>query len=97
MTTELQKLREQINQIDDELLTLLHQRQSIVHEIGKQKQLAHLPLRDLTREQQVLLNLKKRAEARHLSLSDKDIDTIFQAIMQRALTLQIQESQQEAK
>lgn len=97
MTAELQKLREQINQIDDELLTLLHQRQSIVHEIGKQKQLAHLPLRDFTREQQVLLNLKTRAKTRHLSLSDDDIDMIFHAIMQRALNLQVCESQQKIK
>ncbi|MDG6897270.1 hypothetical protein A6A19_04475 [Actinobacillus delphinicola] len=97
MTAELQKLRKQINQIDDELLTLLHQRQIIVHEIGKQKQQEHLPLRDLNREQQVLSNLKMKAKTRQLHLSDDDIDAIFHIIMQRALDLQVQESHQNIK
>lgn len=88
MSETLQELRQQVSQIDQDILNLLNQRQKLVREIGKTKQQQQLPIRDLKREEQVLLKLNQLATQQNLLLTTEDINHIYQAIMQAALNLQ---------
>ncbi len=88
MKADLLTYRQQINAIDHQLLKLLNERQKIVRKIGTEKKQQQLPLRDLTREQAVLKQLKAQARAENLSLSDESIENIYRAIMAEALKLQ---------
>lgn len=51
---ELTLLREQINQIDAELTTLLQRRMQVVKQVGEYKKAQNLPVLHTGREQEVL-------------------------------------------
>ncbi len=89
MNLELIQLRQQIDQIDHQLLKLLHQRQQVVKQISKLKQHQYLPSRDLIREQQILTTLKQISVQQQFDLTDEDVEVVFRAIMQRGLALQV--------
>lgn len=88
MNDELNALRNEINQIDEGLLQLLHQRQQVVNKIGKYKQTHGIPARDAKREAQLLKQLKQLAKEQNFLLSEEDLEVIFGAIIQRALNFQ---------
>nr|MDO8109434.1 prephenate dehydratase [Candidatus Sigynarchaeota archaeon] len=75
---KLRKLREKIDMIDDELVTNLEKRASVAKEIGVLKKLKKLPVRDLSREQEVL----KRLSGKPLqNLNPADLEKIYKEIM----------------
>ena len=51
---ELKDLRNKIDQIDQELVTLIEQRLEVVKQIGEYKKKHNLPILDQNREQEVL-------------------------------------------
>ena len=51
---ELKDLRNKIDQIDQELVTLIEQRLEVVKQIGSYKKKHNLPILDQNREQEVL-------------------------------------------
>lgn len=59
---ELDKLREQITSIDQQLLGLLAQRQKCTNQVAETKIAKHIPVRDHQREEQLLVGLIKRGQ-----------------------------------
>lgn len=78
------KLRLQIDQIDDEILSLLAKRLRLALEIGKIKNQTQQSVIDSEREQEILERLSQKGE-----LSKDQIVMIYRSIF--SLTQQIQE------
>jgi chorismate mutase len=71
-------MREKINLIDQELLTLLNQRLRTALEIGKIKKEMGKRIYDPRREKDVLNSLKRKNKG---SLKEEDLKKIFTTIM----------------
>ncbi len=76
---KLKKKREEINLIDQKLLTLLNQRLRIALKIGKTKKETGEKIYDSKREQEVLERLKRKNKG---PLREKDLKEIFRVIME---------------
>jgi chorismate mutase / prephenate dehydratase len=81
----LEKLREQIDRIDDRILSLLSERQGIACEIGSAKKELGLTLLDPAREKEVLRRLISNYQG---SLSPDAIRSIFGEIISAARAVQ---------
>lgn len=84
MLEVIAKLRLQIDQIDDEILSLLAKRLRLASEIGKIKNQTQQSVIDSDREQEILERLSQKGE-----LSKDQIAMIYRSIF--SLTQQIQE------
>ncbi|MFD3445569.1 bifunctional 3-deoxy-7-phosphoheptulonate synthase/chorismate mutase [Microbacteriaceae bacterium 4G12] len=82
---ELDKLRNQIDDINLQLLHLLNERAKIVQEVGKQKKLQGMKRFDPVRERQVLNMLAENNEG---PFETSTIQHIFKTIFQASLELQ---------
>lgn len=58
---ELKELREQIDDLDDQILGLLERRCAVCYEIGRKKKTLDLQIYDGPREREVIHRLKQRA------------------------------------
>ncbi len=83
MIKQMQKYREEINNIDSNLIKLLEKRFKIVKKIGVYKKKNKLPIQDLKREKEIIE--KKKKESR---LSGKFIQEIFSLIFLESKRLQ---------
>lgn len=63
---ELEKLREEIDMVDDGIISLLSKREGLIKEIALIKKRNGIPVLDREREAQILQTLKKKAEERGL-------------------------------
>lgn len=91
MTIEhIQKLRKNLDKINEELLVLLGKRGEIVQRIGEIKKQNNLPLYDPERELQMFKNIVEKNTGPY---SDEAIEHIFKEIAKASLNLQ--EKQQE--
>ncbi len=61
-TQELETLRQQITQLDSQLLELLAQRQKCTNQVAETKIRNHIPVRDQKREEQLLVRLIKQGQ-----------------------------------
>jgi len=59
MNTELVKIRQSIDQIDDKIKALFVERLSLVHQIAIQKQQNNLPVLNALREQEIISRITK--------------------------------------
>lgn len=75
---QLEKLREQINQVDEELLTLLGQRMKVADEIGLFKKANNITIYQAARWNEILERALSRAKL--LGLNDEFIRNYFDAI-----------------
>lgn len=66
MPNELYKLRNQIDQIDTELLSILTERFRIATELAATKKKLHLPAKDLRRKEQVAERWREIAATKNL-------------------------------
>ena len=82
----LENLREQIDELDHELLCVLAKRMDIVREVGKYKQERGIPPLDEKRWQEVLRS--KLLLALSLNISEKFIENIYNLIHEHALELE---------
>lgn len=80
----IENLRLEIDQIDDEIIRLLHHRLALASQIGKIKSQIQQEIKDFQREEAII----QRLESKGL-LSKKQIQLIYQNIF--LLTQQIQE------
>ena len=76
-------LREQIDEIDDQIVELIYRRGKITDEIGSLKANSSAPAVDEKREQQILSRLTEKAKA--LSLNPELISLIFKSIFSEAV------------
>ena len=82
MMQDLEKLREEIDKIDDEILIQLSKRKSIAKEIAKIKKALGKPVFDGKREQQLIEKLKSRSNEKGL---DKDfIGSLYEIIIKNS-------------
>lgn len=79
LSRKLNKMREEINLIDQGLLTLLNQRLRTALEIGKIKKEMGERIYDPVREKEVLEKLKRKNKG---PLKEKDLKKIFRTIME---------------
>ncbi|MET0284353.1 MAG: bifunctional chorismate mutase/prephenate dehydrogenase [Polyangiales bacterium] len=76
---QLNALRAQIDQVDAEILALLHKRMAIVTEVAKAKRAEGASLRDPAREAAILDDRRQRAQ--DLGLSAEFVESLFRLIM----------------
>jgi chorismate mutase/prephenate dehydratase len=79
-TQELQELREKITTLDSELLKLLSQRQQYTNDVAETKIRHHIPVRDHTREEQLLIRLIKKGQ--EYGLDPHYVTQIFHVIIE---------------
>ncbi len=77
---DLTKIRQQITELDQELLVLFAKRRALTHNVAKSKVQQIRPIRDQQREQELLISLIKRGKA--LNLDAHYVTSIFQTIIE---------------
>ncbi|HEX67904.1 MAG TPA: chorismate mutase, partial [bacterium] len=82
---ELEKLRNQIDEIDEKILSLLNKRAELVIKVGEIKKVSNLPISDPARERKIL---KKILEKNKGPLKEKHVRGIFQEIFSASLDIQ---------
>jgi chorismate mutase/prephenate dehydratase len=83
--TDLNKLRAEIDGIDEKLVELFNQRARCVLEIGRYKQAEHLAVYEPKREAVVMANVARCNEG---PLPDEELATIYVAILAAMRRLQ---------
>ena len=83
---DLNKLREEIDQVDTRLLDLLSERVKLVQEVGEYKKTNDLPIVDPEREQKIID--QKIEKAAHLNLRPEFIQKIWRTIFDEAYVLE---------
>ncbi|GLB47487.1 chorismate mutase [Philodulcilactobacillus myokoensis] len=81
----LDQKRQQIDQIDQQIVELLEQRFQIGKSIGEYKKIHHLPILNTNREYQVLERINKIVRNKRNS---KQIQRIFRTIMNQTKTIE---------
>lgn len=79
---DIKDWRNQIDELNDEIIALLNKRASCAVEIGKIKKAKGLPVFDSVREQAVLDCISQKAGAANGPLSPDSFKRIFQTIME---------------
>ena len=85
MDKRIQKLREQIDEIDEEIIQFLKKRMGISIEVGKLKDELHIPIEDKKREKEIIDRLTKIAGK---NLSEKQLIRIFTAVFKSSKQFQ---------
>jgi chorismate mutase/prephenate dehydrogenase len=86
----LDELRQQLDQLDGELLSLIAKRQAIAREVAAAKRSTGYPTRDYQREREVILGVRKRAET--LGLPGDLAEKVLRLLIRSSLTTQEQVS-----
>jgi chorismate mutase len=86
MQEELEKLREKIDSIDDEIVNLLSKRMEIVKEVGKLKKEYQIDPLDVKRLEELIADKKQRAKV--LGVSQTFIERLFKVIHQHSVSTQ---------
>ncbi|MBI2430445.1 MAG: chorismate mutase [Candidatus Levybacteria bacterium] len=80
----LEALRKQIDNIDEQIITLFARRFSLVKKLGKIKKEKKLPIKNITREEEKINTLIKRVEG----MSKEFIRDIWQRIFTESYRLE---------
>jgi len=83
--TDLENLRRNIDDIDDQIVVLLFKRFEITREVGLLKANNHLPAHDHSREDQILSRLEEKS--RLLSLDPDLIRSVYSLILSEVLQI----------
>lgn len=86
----ISRLRQQVDGLDDRLLVLLRQRVKVARQLGQIKRRAGRPLRDATREEQLLERL---AGAGGEALSAEAIQRLFRCVIEVSLASEVEDAQ----
>lgn len=76
----LNKLREEINKIDERLLSLIAERIKVVQRVGEYKVKNNLPVKDTTREEELIRKLNKKGE--ELGISNGIVEEIWRKLFE---------------
>lgn len=82
----MRNLRQQIDEIDAQILELLKKRTGFALQIADQKKAMELPIKDERREMVIMNKLKAKAE--ELGLSPKFVSTLYAVILDESRHLQ---------
>jgi len=86
MNQEIEDLRKKIDEINNEILSLLNKREKLCKEIGKIKKQGGLEIIDKEREQEMLSELKEKAKK--LNLDEDYIENLFKLIIENSRKIQ---------
>ena len=86
----LEELRQQLNQLDGELLALIARRQAISRDVAAAKRATGHPTRDYKREREVILGVRSKAES--LGLPPDLAEQVMRLLIRSSLTTQEQVS-----
>ncbi len=86
----LDQLRQQLDQLDGELIGLMARRQAIAREVAAAKRATGYPTRDYQRERDVVMGVRRRAE--QLGLSGDLAEKVMRLLIRSSLTTQEQVS-----
>jgi len=89
-TTSLEQLRQQLDQLDGEIVALVGRRQAIAREVAAAKRATGYPTRDYEREREVIMGARRRA-AEH-GLSPDVAEKLLRLLIHSSLTTQEQVS-----
>ena len=79
-------LREEIDTIDSEIITLLESRLKLTNEVGKIKEKINKTIQDIKREEDILA----RIESMETKYPKEELKSLFQQIMSTSLSKQIE-------
>lgn len=88
MSLDLSEIRQQITQIDRDLLKLLSERHRLAFDVVKSKEITQKPLRDVAREKELLQALVNFAQAENYQLDPQYVTQIFQRIIEDSVLTQ---------
>ena len=88
---KLEQLRQEIDDIDHQLLRLLNERADLAVKVGRAKKQSNLAITNKERESAVLERLTKDNPG---PLADEDISTIFRFIIRSCRNLQLEFAEQ---
>lgn len=86
MHKTLEDLRREIDEIDQEILSILVRRAGVVKQIGKLKNEHNMPIIDDERKEKLLESIAQRAKILHLS--EEFVKKLFKEIHDHAVELQ---------
>lgn len=89
-TTSLEQLRQQLDRLDSEIVTLIGRRQAIAREVAAAKKATGYPTRDYAREREVILTARRRATEE--GLSPDVAEKVLRLLIRSSLTTQEQVS-----
>ena len=89
-TTSLEQLRQQLDRLDSEIVTLIGRRQAIAREVAAAKRATGYPTRDYQREREVILAARQRAAQE--GLSPDVAEKVLRLLIRSSLTTQEQVS-----
>ena len=79
MPEEIQRLRERIDAIDDQILLALAERVKVCKAIGDEKKRQGKPVRDSTRENEVYSRIKEKSAK--IGLNKAQIEAVYREIV----------------
>jgi chorismate mutase / prephenate dehydrogenase len=82
----LDELRQQLDQLDGDILSLIAKRQAIAREVAAAKRATGYPTRDYQREREVILGVRRRAE--NLGLPGDLAENVLRLLIRSSLTTQ---------
>ena len=85
MDKRILELREQIDQLDEDIIQLLIKRMGISKEVGKLKEELDIPVEDKGREQEIIDRLTSQAGR---NLSEEQLIRIFTAVFKSSKQVQ---------
>ena len=85
MTATLRQRRNEIDEIDQQLLQLLNRRARLAEEIGQLKKVHNMPVLDGNREAQVLQRVRQQNQG---PLDERGVLTIFRRIIRESRRIQ---------
>ena len=85
MDKRIKKLRERIDEVDEEIIQLLKKRMGISKEVGKLKEELHIPVEDKKREKEIIDRLTKKAGK---NLSEEQLIRIFTTVFKSSKQVQ---------
>lgn len=88
MSLHLDDIRQQITQIDRNLLKLLSERHRLAFDVVRSKEITQKPLRDIEREKALLQELVNYANAENYQLDPHYVTQIFQRIIEDSVLTQ---------
>ena len=87
MMDELELYRKQVDQVDDLILKVLHERVKICMEIGLAKKKKGLPVKDVSRENEVYKRVKEKSV--ELGLDSSQVEAVYHEIVNMCSVVQL--------
>ena len=85
MDKRILELRQQIDELDEEIILLLKNRMGVSKEVGKLKEELDIPVEDKKREKEIIDRLTQQAG---LNLSEQQLIRIFAAVFKSSKQIQ---------